>query len=501
MPTVPRLSDERLRTSPLPSARQTVNATEETFGGGQSAARTSAATNELIATGQRIALKAKEQADELSVLNGSAQLSTKENALLHDPKNGAFSKRGQDVFGLPEQVLGDYDKAAKEIESTLGNDQQKLEFKKQWLGRRISIDQSLQKHVAAQIEQYDSDTTKSFIENERQAASLNYHDLNRVSLSLARQAATLQAQQQRQGLPKEWLEQNLNEATSKTHRDIIERMLAVGDPNAYEYADRVKSKLTSEDIALVEKAKTEAKQLQKEQQDELERATVLGAVDGRVTPESLRTMLAAKQIDVAFYDKMTKRLFDVNDLDTIPADQKTARLFEVSRMFAKLDAPGFGGAAIDKKTKERFLLPKEEAKGNRLERLKAFRAFVAESAPYLTKEQEKAFYLYTQKNWDAAASTKAGLFSAFTEKLALLFGQAPTAASFLKKGLDQFNPKVEVGVADETFSRLKSESEIAANPRRSRYTLNQIVTNTNGASAKVIGFDSKGDPQYEWIRK
>lgn len=456
MPVVPRLSDSRVQTSPLPSARESVSATDETFGGGAASAATGAASKDLTTNAMKIASSAIDKANDLAVLNGAQQLSSTENALLYDPKHGAMMKQGSDAFGLPEQVLGDYDKAVQGIQKGLTNDAQRSAFQRQAMEHRISIDREVQKHVAAQIQVYDTETTKAYLTNEREAAALNYNDPMRVGLSLHRQSLALQSQQQRQGLPKEWLDQQLAEATSKTQRGIIERMLAVGDPGAADYADRAKSKLTSDDIALVDKAKTEAKQQQKLQQDELERQTVLGASDGKLTPDDLKTMLKSGQIDVAFYDKMNKRLTDVNNSDTIPMDQKAERYLQLVNAFKDLK-----NASVSDTTGK----PETPAAGASLEQLSAFRQSVAGSAPYITKDQERAFYDYTQQNFDDARAGKVSGLNFLEQSLRLLGAMNPVIlATAIGRYMGVFAKGVSVEQAHEKARALVQEQAQAQHP-------------------------------------
>ena len=160
MPVVPRISEDRIKTEPLPTVRRTVSATEETFGGGPAAARTAAATQDVIQRGLSIVESEFHKANELKALEASQKLSAEENRLLYDPTNGAFNKKGKDAFGLPDQVLGEYDKSVGAIEKELTNNEQRVAFKRQSIAHRVSIDNQVQRHVAAQIQDYDAETTK-----------------------------------------------------------------------------------------------------------------------------------------------------------------------------------------------------------------------------------------------------------------------------------------------------------------------------------------------------
>ena len=492
MPIVPRISDERLRTQPIPTVRRQVYSTEETFGGGAAAAKTAEATSKLLDTGQKIILEQRKQADTLAVLEASSKLSDSENRLLYDPKGGAFLKLGKDAFDLPEQVMGDYDKITTDIESGLSNDDQKIAFRRQALAHRASIDEQVQRHVATQIKKYDADSTEAYITNERQAAALNSTDLNRIGLSIGRQTESIRGYAQRNGLPDSWITAQVQEAESKTLRGVIERMIQTGDPRAEDFADSVKDQLLTDDVDMIDKARRQADQQKKLAKDQLAHDLYVRMVDGQLQMGEVKELLRAGAIDKEDYTALESRAKKLNDDPLIPIEQKVAKFFQLTEMFDQLN-----GAKL-KTTGTR--MPDKPAKGNRLKQLQEFRAAVAGAADHLTDEQERALLLYTQRDYNAATAAKAGIVHNGMLTLAAL-GSPLMMATASVNLLGLMAEGVSVEDAAKQAQTLITDTTVAANPNRSKYQIGGIYYNTAGLAWECIGYRADGNPIPRWVKK
>src|SRR3990167_9835130 len=137
-------------------------------------------------------------------------------------------------------------------------------------------------------------------------------------------------------------------------------------------------------------------------------------------------------------------------------------------------------------------MPAAAAQGNRLEQIKAFRAFVAESAPYLTDEQERAFYLYTQRNLTTAQAGKAGIFNT----LLGLLGPLPAIISSVAASEAMKLMKPSVG-EEEASTKMRAEGEqavIAYEPTRTSFEIGKFYKNPNGLIWECIGYRPDGKP-------
>ncbi len=247
MPVVPRYNRDPVQQAALPNIRPGVDAPIEAFGGGH-------ANQQVFSQVTAIAQKAKNDADQLAVLDADRKLSEVETRLLYDPQSGAINKKGKDAFGAHEEVMRNLETEVQSIEGELRNETQRMAFRRSLVSRQVNIDRQLQRHVSTEIQRYDNETTESYLANERDAAVANYHDPERVNLSVERQRAAIQDHANRNGLPPEWVENKLKDSTSKTHGSVISRMLANGqDLDAKKYYDAHKDLFTGADAAAIEK--------------------------------------------------------------------------------------------------------------------------------------------------------------------------------------------------------------------------------------------------------
>jgi len=254
MPTVPRY-EPQVQDARTPQASIRTPTSLDTFGGGESAARVSEATQRFSGELLKFADQEKQKADQLAVLDADKRLSETTTKLLYDPVTGALNKRGKDAFDLPNTVMTEYSKQADIISKDLHNEAQRNAFKQQMVSRSVDLDRSIQAHVSGEIKSYDNATTESYLANERDAAALSYNDPERIGMAVQRQQIAIQQHAQRNGLPVEWTKLKMQEATSKTHEAVINRMLANDeDMRAKAYYDANKASFTGADATIMEKA-------------------------------------------------------------------------------------------------------------------------------------------------------------------------------------------------------------------------------------------------------
>jgi len=91
------------------------------------------------------------------------------------------------------------------------------------------IDRQIQKHVGNEIEKYEADTFKSYMQSERQSAINTYQDPKAVETSIQNQKAKIQKFGENQGWDAETMKLNIQMAESQTHAGVISRMVANGD--------------------------------------------------------------------------------------------------------------------------------------------------------------------------------------------------------------------------------------------------------------------------------
>ena len=248
MPTVPRYERSGVQEQGLSISRQPASAPIEAFGGGAASAQVSRSASGLADVANEIAVKATREADEIAITDADRRIADLETKLLHDSKTGALNVKGKDSFGLPDSVMEEYEKSVSEITEGLANDFQKRSFYEASRKRGAFINRSLQNHVSKEKDRYDSEVTKSYVENERNAAINNFEDSERIGLSIQRQKGAIIAHAKRNGLSIESQKLMLAESVSSTHSGILSKLMNGGaDLMAKDYYKENKENMLPDD--------------------------------------------------------------------------------------------------------------------------------------------------------------------------------------------------------------------------------------------------------------
>jgi hypothetical protein len=243
MARVPTYEGDAVRQEALPVVQRQKQLPLETFGGGQSQEKLSNAVLGFVE-------KAKQDADQVAVLDADRQISEYETKRLYDPKTGALNKKGKDAFGVSESTMTALEKDASEIEGTLSNNSQKMAFRQRFASRATEVNRTLERHVGAEMAEYDQVQTKAFKENRLNYALTNFQDMDLVEKSIQEsQGATLDWAK-RNGVSKDAQDMVLLQDSSEISLGVINQML---DNNMYsdarDFFKENKEHFTAKDIA------------------------------------------------------------------------------------------------------------------------------------------------------------------------------------------------------------------------------------------------------------
>lgn len=291
MPIAPRVNP-----APLPGVRVSSAAPDAAFGGGAGNAIAgiepglSAVHDEAFA----IARQEKAKADQIMLTAATADLSSARTDTLYGP-NGALTKQGKDAFTAPEDARANYFARATQIRDGLTSDEQREAFDRATAADWSTVDEQVQRHVATQRDAYDASTTDALVANKQSEALNGYTDPTIVQASIDSQRDAITAYGQRHGWSDEQTQGAVANLASKTHVDVISRMLDNDqDQLASSYYAAHK-----DDILGTEQAKLEkAIKVGSTQGDALRRVTSILAPDRDGTPPSASDALAqAEDID------------------------------------------------------------------------------------------------------------------------------------------------------------------------------------------------------------
>lgn len=255
MPVVPRISSPQVQQAGMPNARSRVDASAESFGGGQSAANVGQAAQGALGTFQKFVAEEKQKADDVATTEAYTKLVQAKNRLTYDPEVGALSKTGKNAFGVINEYGSSFDKEADAIESELSSQTQKDMFRRIRGQQKSDFDGTLQKHVFGESKKFDEETTTSSIAVTRDDALQNYQDPERINQAIGMQRTLVMSHAARNGLPPEMVKMQLDDVTSKTHAAVVSRFLSNGDDlKAKAYFESNRQGVTGSDASHLEKA-------------------------------------------------------------------------------------------------------------------------------------------------------------------------------------------------------------------------------------------------------
>lgn len=340
MPQVPIYNKPQVQQAGLSNAKNSVQASEEAYGGGASAARVTEAAQGLIGSASKFVEQEKAKADDTASQAAYADLMRRKQRLLFDPKEGALNRRGKDAFGVADEFGVKFDKEADDIASTLSSPAQRDMFAKIRSQQRVDLTGDLERHTMGESRKFEEETTASAISAARDEAVLNYAKPGAVESNINLQRSLILDHAQKNGKDAQVVQQELSKITSQTHSAVIERMLATGrDQDAQAYFATNKASITH-GIADVEKV-LEAGSMRGESQRQSDAIVAQHSDMGAALTE------ARKIADPKIRDATTERVKDYF------AQQKSAERQQ------REDLMIAGGNAIDQ-TGDFFSIPDKE---------------------------------------------------------------------------------------------------------------------------------------------
>ncbi|HEX7828654.1 MAG TPA: hypothetical protein VF787_03325 [Thermoanaerobaculia bacterium] len=245
VPTGPRVPTVGLE--PLPGVRVGASAPVEAFGGG-AAARTPD-LSPLIEEARAHFADEKEKADQVAQTRFGSQLSSLEERLSLMAKQ----RTGEKAFTAPDDVDKEWQKGTDEIGKGLVDDTQRLAFERMKAMHQVSLNSTVQTHVAEQRKLYDAQQTDSYLTNERNAALASGLP-DRISLSIANQQIALTQHLQRIGAPQEKIDEAQGAVASDMHVAFLKQLVDERQlVTARSYLDQHKGEILGSQIGDVEK--------------------------------------------------------------------------------------------------------------------------------------------------------------------------------------------------------------------------------------------------------
>ena len=449
MPVVPRYGDRKVAPEALPAPRLTPSATEETFGGGPTLEAVSTEARGVNQNIQKILIENKRQADEVAVQDADLQAGILETKLQID----SAKMLGKNAAGVPEFINEEWRNGTQEIKKSLSNDRQKAAAQRKFSARYLNLYKTASVHMANEFQKHDTEELKNYNENAVNEAVLNYGDFDRFKLSLLQQKSSIEAYADRNGKDKNWIQSEFQDAQNKTAKSVIAKMIEDSPDMAIQRLPDFKGILSAdESVELKAKAERIKDQVKRNEEDE------------RKNQEQLNTLNTATEF---LNGKLSLSVLQKKILDGQIKPQDAA-IFETALYNQK-------GFFSDKKRRAN----KGTAIINMIAGLDD-----TDNIGSLVLNATKA---YNEKTIDA--DDLAWIIKTANDKL-----KNPNDAKWdwLRRSVNSL-----IGGGGEVLNLIK---DISKNPSKMKYEVGQVISH-RGHSAKIVGFDSDGDPLIEPIGK
>ncbi len=252
---VPRYDEPKVEQRGLPKVQVNTNAPLEAFGGGQVAAQVTHAAQNALGSLNEYMANAKRDADETRLKSFDKDLMEIKNKLLMDPNDGALTKKGESAFGIEENYLKAFDDYASKLDEKVSNETQRTGLTTLRDKIKLSLQDSLSRHIYQESEKYYVDTAKALVETKADDAAINYNQPDKVTQNLKDIEDTVNSFANRQGYSKPERDKLMSDSKSKAHSNVINMYLANDqDQAAQVYFEAYKKDFDGPTIERISKA-------------------------------------------------------------------------------------------------------------------------------------------------------------------------------------------------------------------------------------------------------
>lgn len=175
--------------------------------------------------------------------NQAQQLSM---SLTHDPQTGAFTKQGKNAFGLDQQYLPQFDDQIAPLIQNVSDPRARQAAMQTAAQLRTQLSEQLDSHELSQHAAFADQTDLASVHIAQQAGPANYNHADILASNHDTIGVSLDQMGARKGWSDDQIAQAKQEAYSKFHSDVIDRMATDGKfQMAQHYLDVNKSDMDS----------------------------------------------------------------------------------------------------------------------------------------------------------------------------------------------------------------------------------------------------------------
>lgn len=170
MPTVPLYGGQKVNQSAVPSVRNNVSPSIESFGGGQAVQNVQSSTDALLNTTQRLFEKEREYANKQFVYEVRQKLNDYELNKIRG-KDGLASRLGKNAFGVEDELAKDLSVFKENTLKEARNEEQKLLASELIDSRGVQFKRWAIGHRNTEIEKYEQANFQASLESSKERGS------------------------------------------------------------------------------------------------------------------------------------------------------------------------------------------------------------------------------------------------------------------------------------------------------------------------------------------
>lgn len=253
MARIPQYDGRQVETAALPNARQQIATPDGAFGMTQ--ARQLGQVAQVAGQTAKVFMEAKNEADQTRVDDALNQLRESEIDLTYNKDTGYTNLRGVQALERPDKrPLSDeyFDKLNTrrgEIETGLGNDQQREAFRRRANDRLTAFKGGLMNYEGDQFRSYQLSVAEGTVGTATKQLALYYNDPEKIADGVLSIQSAVAKAGRLQGLSAEQITVNTEKMVSNAHLGAIEQALATSNPlQAEQYLRTYKEQITPTDM-------------------------------------------------------------------------------------------------------------------------------------------------------------------------------------------------------------------------------------------------------------
>jgi hypothetical protein len=220
MPTVPRYERPQVSTRPVATPYSGARVTGHDVVGG---------IQEGLNLAGQVYQREKAKQDQARLQGAYAELSAWQHKRIHDPKEGALTRRGEAALGLSDALLKDFDSEAERIATGLADDGQRQAFARIRQEQRENVAGTLAKHERGQFEVVAQEKYSAALGAAASNAANSYADPKAWTQARDMGEGAIRLRAETQGWSAEQRDAELRTFRTQLHLNSLDRMVAAKD--------------------------------------------------------------------------------------------------------------------------------------------------------------------------------------------------------------------------------------------------------------------------------